>query len=117
MWQVWRGSSSSQEHHDDADEQQTYQDEAEIDEQVLEVLTRLLRHLDSGGSPDGRAGEVLDFLHAARKAEVGRQVFVSVKRKIKRRQQVVKWELSSFRGPGMWNTVHGLGSHPSPSSV
>jgi|UPI00001E4CFC hypothetical protein len=31
MLQVWSGGSSSQKHHNDADQQQTYQDEAEID--------------------------------------------------------------------------------------
>lgn len=45
MMQVWVGHLS-QKHHDDADQQQTYQDEAEVDKQVLEVLTRLLRHLN-----------------------------------------------------------------------
>lgn len=84
MSQVWRRQQLSQEHHDDADEQQTYQDEAEIDKQVLEVLTCLLRHFNSRGSPDGRASEVLDFFHDAGKAEVGRQVFLSGQEKDKK---------------------------------
>lgn len=74
VMQVWVGHLS-QKHHDDADQQQTYQDEAEVDKQVLEVLTRLLRHLNRRGSPDSRASKVLDFFHDAREAKVGRQVF------------------------------------------
>lgn len=75
MVQVCGGDSLSQKHHNDADQQQTYQDETEIDKEVLEVLTRLLGHFNSRGSPDSRASKVLDFFHDARKTKVGRQVF------------------------------------------
>lgn len=47
----------------------------------------MLRHFNSGGSPDSRAGEVLDFFHGVRKALAGRlklKTQVLVKREIKR---------------------------------